>query len=285
MLARCALLFCFALGLAVALPATAQTPDTQAPDARALSADSVEALRAHYRLPVASPGIRTHLVALSAPGSAISTVTAFGADWRDVFGGVAYQQRLRFADAQDGAASVGVGFGDALRYAGLEVVFTVYDLVGDTFEDGSLSLKLHRRLTLRTALAVGVENVWDYGNNDSGRSLYAVATHGLALRARPTAPLGSAVVSVGAGTGRFRSEAAIVDDRSRPNVFGSVGLRVAHPAALLADWTGQDLNLGLSIAPFERYPLVITPAVADVTGRAGDGARFILGVGYGVSLF
>jgi hypothetical protein len=60
-------------------------------------------------------------------------------------------------------------------------------------------------------------------------------------------------------------------------------LRVAEPVNLIAEWTGQDLNLGVSIVPFREIPLVITPALADVTNNAGDGARFVLGIGYGFS--
>jgi len=59
----------------------------------------------------------------------------------------------------------------------------------------------------------------------------------------------------------------------------SVGVRVLSPLSLIADWTGQDLMLGASIVPFVRLPLFIAPAFADVTGSAGDGARFVLGVG------
>lgn len=33
--------------------------------------------------------------------------------------------------------------------------------------------------------------------------------------------------------------------------------------------------------PFPGRPLILTPAIADVTRRAGDGARFILGAGVG----
>jgi hypothetical protein len=50
----------------------------------------------------------------------------------------------------------------------------------------------------------------------------------------------------------------------------------------VADWTGQDLNLGVSLAPFPALPLVVTPALADLTGRAGDGARFTVGAGFGL---
>ncbi len=90
-------------------------------------------------------------------------------------------------------------------------------------------------------------------------------------------------MSVGLGGGRFRSEHDVQKGIDSVNVFGSVGLRLAEPLSLIADWTGQDLTIGTSIAPFRNIPIVITPAVADVTGNAGDGARFILGVGFGYS--
>ena len=81
----------------------------------------------------------------------------------------------------------------------------------------------------------------------------------------------------------FARSTTFKDVLALANVFGSVGLRVVEPVSVIADWTGQDLTLGTSIAPFRNFPLVITPAVADVTGNAGDGARFILGVGFGYS--
>ena len=61
-----------------------------------------------------------------------------------------------------------------------------------------------------------------------------------------------------------------------------MGLQVIPLASVIADWTGQDLFLGASIVPFRRIPLFIVPGVADVTGKAGNGARFVLGVGYGI---
>ena len=52
------------------------------------------------------------------------------------------------------------------------------------------------------------------------------------------------------------------------------------------DWPGQDLDIGLSVVPFRDFPLVLTPAIADITGSAGTyntqysvRARFALGVG------
>jgi len=63
------------------------------------------------------------------------------------------------------------------------------------------------------------------------------------------------------------------------NVFGNMALRVARPVSLIAEWTGQDLGLGLSIAPFRNFPLTITPAVRDVVSTEGRSARFVIGLG------
>jgi hypothetical protein len=62
------------------------------------------------------------------------------------------------------------------------------------------------------------------------------------------------------------------------NGFGSAAFRIARPVSVIVEWTGQDLAAGVSIAPFRNFPLVITPALRDITG-AGDGARFVVGTG------
>jgi hypothetical protein len=71
------------------------------------------------------------------------------------------------------------------------------------------------------------------------------------------------------------------NDRKTANVFGALGLQVAEPVSVTADWSGQDLFAGVSVAPARRVPLVITAGFADLTGSAGDGARFVLATGLG----
>ena len=61
------------------------------------------------------------------------------------------------------------------------------------------------------------------------------------------------------------------------NAFGSVGVRIWSFLNVVADWTGQDLNVGVSVTPIPDFPLVLTPALVDVTGRAGDKMRFSIG--------
>lgn len=130
-------------------------------------------------------------------------------------------------------------------------------------------------------VAVGVENAVRWGTTDAGRSVYGVISKVFPLQENTEKLLSRLTLSVGLGSGRFRSEDDLSNDSETVNIFGSAGLQIARPVSFITDWTGQDLNLGLSITPFRNIPIFITPAVADVANTAGDGPRFILGVGFG----
>lgn len=252
----------------------AQEPPTPTPE-------QLAALRRQYLLP--APPVEERLRRIVVGGSSINTPTAFGAQTGDIFFGATYQEQVRFFDEDDGAVVLGFGVGDARRIVALETAVSIYDLFGDTFEDGGVSFKLHRLIGDDLAVAIGVENAIVWGNTDGDQSVYGVVSKVFRLRENSSDPFSRLTASVGLGGGRFRSEDDIEDKEGSTNVFGSVGVQVVEPVTLIANWTGQDLYLGASIVPIQGVPLVITPAVADVTGNAGDEPRFILGIGYGLS--
>jgi len=98
-------------------------------------------------------------------------------------------------------------------------------------------------------------------------------------------PFSVVTLNAGLGNGRFCAEDLTTSNGLADcgvNFFGSVGLRANQYIGLIGDWSGQDLNLGVSLALFKQFPLVITPALVDVTGSAGDKARFTLGAGVGL---
>lgn len=242
----------------------------------------LEDLRQRFRLPsISSKKLRAVTGIVSVPGSSVASPTAFGADFGDIFVGGSYQSRARFTNVDDGGAVFGFGLGER-RIVGLEVAVSSFSTVRQGFfSNGGVSLKLHHLFPNNLAIAAGVENAATFGSPDGGSSVYGVATKVFQLRNDVTKPFSTVTVSLGLGGGRFRSEHDVQKGIDSVNVFGSVGLRVAEPISLIADWTGQDLTIGTSIVPFRNIPIVITPAVADVTGNAGDGARFILGFGFG----
>ncbi|MBE9016636.1 S-layer homology domain-containing protein [Chroococcidiopsidales cyanobacterium LEGE 13417] len=255
------------------------TPVASAPEPQPLTAEQVTKLRQQYRIEV------TPLTTLIRPsvvggGSSVGSPTAFGADWGSAFVGTSFQGRARNTSKADGAASLGFGLGDARRAVGLEIAATTVDLYGNTFGDGTISFKLHRLLPANFGIAVGAENAIIWGETDGGSSLYGVVSKAFNLKEDAAKPFSKITTSVGLGGGRFRSEEDVEDGNDTVNVFGSMGLQATEQLSLIADWTGQDLNLGVSVVPFRSLPLVITPSLADVTGNAGDGTRFVLGVGY-----
>jgi hypothetical protein len=235
------------------------------------------------------------------PGFTIAVPTGYGADNNTVFIGASYQNRTRFTKKSDGEMGFGIGLGNSATFVGVELSYTLNSFgtsagsFGDAsgFGTGGFSAKIHRQITDSLAVAVGWNQFLriekkvasDYPKN----SYYAVGTKIFRLRESIRKPFSRVAVTVGVGGGEFTDfdsqvEAFILgEDPSGLGVFGSLGIRVLEPVSAIIEWTGQDLGIGLSIVPFKNLPLVITPAVRDISG-AGDGARFIMGVGFGFQL-
>jgi hypothetical protein len=239
-----------------------------------VSAQNVDSLRASFTLPVPVLGQR-HSPVRASPGSSVQSPTAFGADWGDGYLGVGYTQRMRYIhgpNQQDGAVFAAFGFGDSRKYLGLEATMTSFSTVRSGFGNhSSLSFKVHREFPSNFALAAGWEDAIKTKGTDGGTSGYVVASKWY----------GRLTASGGIGGGRFKTEAALAEDRKTLNAFGSLAYQIASPLSLITDWSGQNLGIGASIVPLQRIPLYIEPAFVDLTNSAGDGARFVLGVGLG----
>jgi hypothetical protein len=214
------------------------------------------------------------------PSVSYLTPSAYGKSWGQISVGGSIQSRIRFGTNADAILGVGIGFGDARKAVGLDVSVGIADV--SRFERVSVGFKLHRRLPHQMAIAVGVDNaIVGWGNIDAGISPYGVVTKGFQLREDPSSLFSQLYLSAGAGTGRYRSESDVLKDRDSVGIFGSAALRVTEQVNFITEWSGQDLTLAISFLPFPKVPFVITPAVTDVTGTAGDGPRFSLGVGLG----
>jgi len=213
------------------------------------------------------------------PGINISSPTGYGANWGAVFIGGGYQNRARFTDTGDGALGAGLGLGDSKEYVGVQVDVSILSL--NNADRGGLTLKLHRMLPYNFGIAFGVENVASWGGtSDAPRSYYGSISRVFLLSPDPEEVFSALTLTAGVGSGRFQSESNVLLGRDSVGVFGSAALRVAEPLSFIADWTGQDLNLGLSITPLREWGLFINPSIADVTGNAGNGVRYLIGVGF-----
>lgn len=218
----------------------------------------------------------------ASPNISVITPSGYGADWGSIGVGIGFQSRSRFTNTSDAVFGIGFGLGDSQNLVGIQVGVVSVD-VSDPFRDGSVSVKVHRRLPEDFSIAAGVQGGATFGVTDGGSSVYGVVTKRFPLNQDIREPFSEIYTSIGVGGGQFRTESDINTGVESVGVFGSVAVRVLEPMSFITEWTGQDLTLGVSFVPFRDVPFVIVPAITDVTGSAGDGTRFILGVGYSFS--
>lgn len=225
----------------------------------------------------------------TSPGFSIFNPVGFGADNNTLFFSLSYQKRTRFTRTSDGEAGFGIGLGDGFRSVGAELTYGINSFGSSSgFGSGAFSIKLHKRLSEDTSVAVGWNQFLQIrfaGGSSSAasdyprNSYYAVGTKIFRTRENVEDVFSRVAVTGGIGSGvflRFDRTLNPGDSNGGLNAFGSIGVRVTRPVSAILEWTGQDLAAGLSIAPFENFPLVVTPAFRDLAG-AGDGARFVLG--------
>lgn len=221
----------------------------------------------------------------------------------------------------DGSVALGIGFGDAKEAVGLEVYTGIFNLQGDSnpnglaaWDGGAVGFKLHRRLDDRGyfAAAIGMTDAIRWGTQGTYGGAYGsyfgvltgrvdlnpapdynesdfIQNPTLREQARAIAgeiydgsynfmPL---IVSVGVGSGEFRSKGALDAEEQNVNVFATAGLSILPQVSLISTWTGNQLIMGTSIAPFQNFPVVINLGAADVTNVYPGGTRFIMSLGYG----
>ncbi|MBV6622263.1 MAG: hypothetical protein KI793_04785 [Rivularia sp. (in: Bacteria)] len=230
----------------------------------------------------------------SSPSMSVYIPVGYGADKNTGFVAADYQERTRFGNSEDGEMVFGVGLGDAKKSVGVVLSYTlasVSDRYNSDFGIGGFNVKIHRQIKDDLAVAVGMNGFLNIGNysgipgaNDFENSLYGVVTKVIRTKKDINKPFSRVAVTAGIGNGQFRTENSINNDKDNFNAFGNVAVRVHPQASFITEWTGQDLAIGASIAPFKNIPLVITPAVRDITGPgrgASDGARFVIGAGFG----
>lgn len=228
--------------------------------------------------------ITTEVRGQPAPASSAGTPTGYGASWRQAFVGAGLY--FPFDDDRiDGSVAAGFGVGDAIRSVGVEFDFNFTSLgTPDDFDfgdSGSIGFKIHKYFSNGTAVAIGWSNPVKWGDvNRAKDTIYGVVTKAFDLQPNNPNNRMPLTVSVGVGSGVFRSKGAIAADENSVNIFGSLGLRVAPQVSLISSWTGNSLNVGGSFAPLRNTPLVINAIFTDVTDNFDRGTGLSLSAGY-----
>ncbi len=231
---------------------------------------------------------------LSSPGTGGGTPRAFGLSKGDAFIGSTYHFETRGAKLPSGAItangddhtaiSLGFGLGDANGGIGLTTVITSLE----TFKRSGgvktgLSLHASHNITPMLAIGLGVENAATSGGlAGATESFYGVVTGAMQTPIASMPWLSTVTLTGGLGNGRFQ----FIDDANVNNdlinAFASVAAEFHGRASVIFDYTGQDLNIGMSVVPFPSVPLAIIPTLVDLTGETADRPRFALGLSLGM---
>ena len=222
-----------------------------------------------------------------APGFTMANPYGFGADGGNAYVGVGFTPNSRNGadfdeDDADGVLGFGVGVGNARKTVGLELNYTIAGFGENRdFGTGGFSAKLHRTIATGWGVALGWNGFLNLGDgNDFQDSVYLSTTKIFSTRENLNSTFSRVAITVGVGNGQFRTEDAIEDDEETFNPFGSLAFRIARPVSGIIEWTGQDLAVGASVSPFKNAPVTFNLGLRDIVG-AGDGARFVFGVGAG----
>lgn len=227
----------------------------------------------------------------TSPGIVAGSPVGFGAGWGEAFVALGAQTTPdNSPDDIDGAMSIGFGLGDAYEYVALETTASIVSLTSDNGNndsdsfgsDGALNFKLHTVLPGSLGIAVGVENVARWGEVADGpaakSSAYLTATRFFSV-GQSGMPL---AVTAGVGDNRFVDplvgSAGVGEDGV--GLFGAVSIAPHPQVSLIADWSGRDLNAGVSVVPFRTIPLTVGLTAIAVTER-NDGESEVGGsIGY-----
>jgi hypothetical protein len=270
------------LAQAVVVPGGTVAPDTTTEEQPATTAPATTAPAETQRRPYRA-----------GPSTSFYTPTGWGLRRGQAALWALYQAETRASDNDDGSAGAVIGLGNPERL-GFDVGVNFLSLFGGRGTDagfgerGSFNFKLHRRLSSDTSVAVGVRNTLIWEGSDAPTRYYVVGSKVFRLDedirrpfSRVYASLGIERSSVGSQHEPFENEAqSVIDEFGRTNVFGSLAVKLAEPVNAFAEWSGEDLNIGVSFVPFRRVPLIVTPAIVDITGKANDDPRFNLAVAY-----
>lgn len=260
----------------------------------ALNAAALAGATAHAQSSTVSSAV-PQTVAKSYAGASFGSPIAFGADWGSIGVGVFGQTlpdefngiQVDSKDDADGSAAIFFGLGNADEYVGLEVAVVTTSLTGsgdttssadpDEFgEAGGVSLKLHTNLPGGAAVAFGVIGTgrWGESEDQNTSSVFANATKVFSIDTGSRKH--ALVLNLGVGDGQFTDD--INDDGL--GVFGSAAFYLTRQYSLIVDHTGRFTNVGLSAAPFDAVPVVLTLGAVNVGERFDSDVQFGGTLGY-----
>jgi hypothetical protein len=225
----------------------------------------------------------------NSPGVSLGSQAGFGMNWGQAYigaGGLSSQPNS-INDEFAGSAALGMGFGNSRETIGFEIdigIGSINPSDGGIGEDGFVGAKVHRMISSNTSISLGIENFANWGNAKGGDSnVYGAASSIFFLQPDDLSNPMPIVVSAGLGTGRFRTletqGGVTLSTGNQINPFGAIGF-IFHPQmSVIADYTSNIFNAGMSFVPVRSWPVTLTLYAYDL-GQSVDTSKFAGSLAY-----
>jgi hypothetical protein len=178
--------------------------------------------------------------------------------------------------------SFGAGIGDPNQLAA-EIVVGIISVACQDGEscfgaDGTAGFKLHKKIDspFINGIALAYSDIIRWGEASDFATIYGVVSKDFKIMDKDS------LLSLGIGTGGFRSKYDIDSNKNNPNLFGGIGIKLAPRLSLASSWNGSTLGAGLGISLF-NFPLSVSTGVTDITGVNDQGMQYSVNLGYSFS--
>ena len=175
----------------------------------------------------------------------------------------------------DASMDIGFGFGDPIKSIGSEFTLGIISMASQDGEspfgkDGTFGIKLHKHLSKDSNLAtsLGWANVIKWGEASTFDTYYLAISKIFDVSPKKANKFTS-MITLGIGTGEFRSKESIDDLSNDPNLFGSFGVQILPRVSIGSSWDGRGLNAGVNFMPLD-IPLSISVGYKEIVEDVSD---------------
>jgi hypothetical protein len=225
----------------------------------------------------------------NAGSTSIITPTGWGASYGIVFFGAGTTTPQVYSTRTDADAGAGFGLGNPEKNLGLELSVEMMDV--SKRDNFSYGFKVHRIIANGTSIGFGGLTLFrDKKKSDADESYYFAVSHAVQGLPSEYSPNESRMhLNLGVGNGMF-SKMSPQDIKAGKGkhgtyVFGSTAYEIFKATNAIVEWSGVNLNAGLSTGLFslgQNLPITVTIGAADLTNYSADGVRLIVGVSGGI---
>jgi len=225
----------------------------------------------------------------ASPSLAFGIPTGFGAQWGNVFAGVAFFGGNDVTNKKDLILSAGFGLGNPQKNVGVTLVFLIYDVFDPqndnlALEEYGMGIKFHRYLGDGYSVAIGKANVFFTGVPEDIKrddTYHLSLSKFIAFKNSSREWLSALLLTAGIGNERFLPLSKQASGEGGVNFFAGAGLRVIGPLAVIAEWKGYDIDLAISITPIRTINLVFNVGIINVLSNAAGGPQLLATGGLG----